>query len=107
MVVQHPPRQRWRSMFRLRLVAKHCISCAICMDVCSPAAIDMRPWRSRTPEGCRHTYLGLQSSKNRERAVSEMASFPYLAQPQRCNGCGQCVQQCPASALLLLATESS
>jgi ferredoxin len=75
------------------------------MDVCAPGAIHMRHWRSRTPEGLSYSYLALQSSANMERPVVKMASFPYLARAENCNGCRECVRQCPASALLLLAEQ--
>jgi ferredoxin len=69
------------------------------MDVCAPQAIEMRRWRARTPEGSSLMYRALRSKENREAGVAEMMSFPYLAQPERCDGCGECGEQCPVGAL--------
>ena len=48
-------------------------------------------------------YLALRSKDNREAAVAEMMSFPYLVKPERCNGCGECQEQCPVGALSVLS----
>lgn len=76
-------------MFELKLNARQCICCGICMDVCRPAAISMRLWRGRRVEG--------------NLVATEAMSFPYLAQPVRCDGCMECANQCPVSALSVSA----
>lgn len=89
-------------MFQLKLDGQLCISCGICMDVCAPKAIAMRLHRAANAEGSARTYLFLQSSRNAERQPEKMMTFPYLAEPARCNGCAACVRECPVSALELL-----
>lgn len=88
-------------MFRLRLQAKKCLSCGICQDVCRPLAIGMRTDTGRSVEGSFLSYLLLDSRANRERPPSPMATFPYLAEPDACDGCRECVVQCPVGALEL------
>ncbi len=66
----------------------------------------MRPWRSRTPEGYRYTYLRLESFKNIELAVSEMGSFPILL-GRRSAMAPDSVCNSASCARLLLAVESS
>lgn len=88
-------------MFSLRLNAKDCISCGICMDVCALQAITMRVKWSRSIEGSRLTYLHLRSYSNNEVAPAPMGTFPYLSDPVRCDGCGRCVAECPTLALKL------
>lgn len=88
-------------MFKLKLLARSCISCGICMDVCVSGAIQMRRWRFRTVEGVFYSYAKLQSARNPEMPVSDMMSFPYLGTAAKCNGCRECVLQCPVSALVL------
>ena len=34
-----------------------------------------------------------------------MMTFPYLASPEKCNGCGVCVRECPVNALELLGAQ--
>ncbi len=84
-------------MFALRLNARACLSCGICMDVCPPRAISMRTAGRRSVEGACLTLSFLGSSDE-----PSLMTFPYLAMPERCDGCGLCVQQCPLPALQLL-----
>lgn len=87
-------------MYELRLKAKQCISCAICVDVCRPRALNMRHWNSHsTVEGPVLTVFGLCSARNAERPLAHMATFPYMANADSCDGCMQCVWQCPVEAL--------
>ncbi|MGB9774102.1 MAG: ATP-binding protein [Bacteroidota bacterium] len=88
-------------MFKLRLNAKHCISCGICMDVCSRRAIAMRINKSNNVEGEFLSYLLLHSDGEKELPPVEMMTFPYLAYPHLCDGCMRCVNECPVSALEL------
>lgn len=37
-----------------------------------------------------------------EQPAENMMTFPYLARPERCNGCADCVRECPVNALELL-----
>jgi ferredoxin len=88
-------------MYSLRLLAKDCISCGICMDVCAPCAISMRTARTRSPEGNVLTHRFLEPQNPEERASAQMMTFPYLARPALCDGCNACVEQCPVGALVL------
>jgi ferredoxin len=91
-------------MFQLKLMGRSCISCGICMDVCGPRAIAMRVYKGMAVEGLSPTYLaGLGVS---EAPPQPMTSLPYLAAPDRCDGCGDCVDQCPAIALTLISESS-
>ncbi|MBI4428876.1 MAG: 4Fe-4S binding protein [Ignavibacteriales bacterium] len=88
-------------MFRLKLNAKLCISCGICMDVCQPLAIDMRVNILAKAEGDLLSYLQLHSVRNRESFPEKMMTFPYLSRPSLCDGCMLCVNECPTTALEL------
>ncbi len=88
-------------MFRLKLNAKNCISCGICMDVCTPRAIAMGINFSKSIEGKYSTNLYLSTKGNNEKLPEKMMTFPYLAHPQLCDGCANCVGECPVSALEL------
>lgn len=87
-------------MFRLRLAASLCVSCGICQDVCAPCAIAMRVHRAGRVEGTVRAHL-LLASHGAERPPETMGTFPYLARPERCDGCGACVRECPVGALAL------
>jgi ferredoxin len=78
-------------MFALRLNARACISCGICMDVCPPRAISMRTASRKCVEGaCLALYrMGSFGQPRPEPAL--LMTFPYLAIPERCDGCGPCV----------------
>ncbi len=88
-------------MFRLKLNAKNCTSCGICMDVCIPYTIAMGTNFSKSVEGKNLTTLYLNTKNNAEKLPEQMMTFPYLAYPQRCNGCANCVNECPVTALEL------
>ena len=94
-------------MNRLRLNGKQCLACGICMDVCQRQAIAMRLARSRPVEGDALTFLLLQTAHNAEMPPQPKGTFPYLAQPELCDGCGDCIAQCPTGALLLAVVEGS
>lgn len=87
--------------YELRVEAKQCVCCGICMDVCQPGAMGMRRWNSRTVEGAHLSYLRLRTKRNPEIPPAGMMTFPYLARPERCDGCMDCVQECPVTALSL------
>lgn len=88
-------------MFKLRLNARHCISCGICMDVCQPRAITMRTNKSASVEGEFLCYLKLRPDGDEELLTGEMMTFPYLARPHLCDGCMLCVEECPVMAIEL------
>ncbi len=88
-------------MFDLKLLAKDCISCGICMDVCDTKAIAMRTTWPRSPEGKVLTHRLLRSRDHEELSPLQLMTFPYLARPELCNGCYACVYQCPVNALVL------
>jgi len=88
-------------MFSLKLLAKNCISCGICMDVCDTKAIAMRTAWPKSPEGKVLTYRLLRSRDQEELLPMQMMTFPYLARPELCDGCEMCVDQCPVNALVL------
>lgn len=71
------------------------------MDVCQPQAIAMRIDKSDHIEGNLLSYLELSSDGNDELPLGEMMTFPYLAAPQHCDGCKECVEECPVLALEL------
>jgi ferredoxin len=93
-------------MFALRLNARACLSCGICMDVCPPRAISMRTASRKRVEGARLTLPLLGSFGEPSSELASMMTFPYLAIPEQCDGCGLCVQQCPVPALELLGEAS-
>ena len=81
-------------IWRLQLNARQCVSCGICMDVCGPRAIAMRMWNGRTIDGAIHdARLGT--------SVRRAMTFPYLAAPRLCDGCLECIRECPTAALAL------
>jgi ferredoxin len=80
-------------MFRLKLDADRCVCCGICMDLCAPQAITMKPWQSVTVEGEVRT---CQTS-----VTTAKSSFPRMSRPELCDGCARCVEQCPVCALEL------
>jgi ferredoxin len=88
-------------MFSLKLLAKGCISCGICMDVCDTKAIVMRTTWPKSPEGKVLTYRLLHPQDQEELSPVPMMTFPYLAHPELCDGCGMCVDQCPVNSLVL------
>lgn len=88
-------------MFRINLNGRECISCGICMDVCAPRALGMKTHKARTMEGAM-CYGHLASAGNPERPPEPMMTFPFMAAAELCNGCGDCVAQCPTLALKLL-----
>ncbi|MBL7995718.1 4Fe-4S binding protein [bacterium] len=92
-------------MLKLKLNAKFCISCGICMDVCPERAINMRIHNSSGVEGERLAYLALGPYRANELPPSGMMTFPWLANPPHCNGCMLCEKECPVCALTLQQIE--
>lgn len=86
-------------MYKLKLNAKDCISCGICMDVCSLNAIDMRINKGKTIEGNNFIYLDLNGKTNKELPPEKMFTFPFMALPELCDGCMVCVKECPTYAI--------
>jgi Pyruvate/2-oxoacid:ferredoxin oxidoreductase delta subunit len=93
-------------MFKLRLEARQCLCCGICMDVCTPRAIAMRSYKKFGLEGPTLSYLVLNSGGNAELPPSVMSTFPYMAEADRCDGYMLCVSECPTSALDLRINQS-
>ena len=83
-------------MYVIRLDARQCVSCGICADVCDPRALRMRVWRGRTVEG-------VLSDRRSALRKADAGTFPYLADPARCDGCLACVEECPVRALALFS----
>ena len=88
-------------MWKLELNPQRCACCGVCMDVCHARAIAMHVYRAARVEGGTPVFRALNSPKNPERPLSPQMGFPYLADAKRCDGCGDCVKQCPATALEL------
>jgi NAD-dependent dihydropyrimidine dehydrogenase PreA subunit len=88
-------------MFSLKFLAKNCIACGICMDVCDAKAIAMHTTWPRSPEGKVLTYCLLRSREQDQPSTAQMMTFPYLARPVVCNGCEKCVNQCPVNSIVL------
>lgn len=86
-------------MYRLKLNAKECISCGICMDVCLAKAIQMRIDKGKTIEGNNLVYLELNGKANLELSPEQMMTFPFMANVEHCDGCMICVYECPTSAI--------
>lgn len=89
-------------MYRLKLNAKDCISCGICMDVCLSKAIDMRIHRGKTIEGNYLLFLEFNGKTNKELLPEKMITFPFLKNSKLCNGCMICVKECPTSAIEII-----
>ena len=75
------------------------------MDVCVSGAISMRFHRARNLEGQVRTHCLLYGDRTAEPRPAAMMTFPYLASPQRCDGCNDCVRECPVGALELARGE--
>ena len=86
-------------MYKLKLNAIECISYGICMDVCLPNAIDMRVNKGSTIEGTELVYLTLNTETNTELLLAKMMTFPFMRKGERCNGCMDCVNECPTYAI--------
>jgi ferredoxin len=89
-------------MYKLKLSAKDCISCGICMDVCLPKAIAMRIHKGKTIEGVYLSCLELNGAKKKESVFEQMMTFPFMANVDNCDGCMDCVKECPTNAIEIL-----
>ncbi len=94
-------------MHRLKLDSRSCVSCGICMDVCRLQAMTMREFAAPRIEGQVYSYLELRWFTSEERLPVTVGMFPYLALPEQCDGCQQCVRQCPVHALELKTSDLS
>lgn len=92
-----------------------CTFCAACVEACEPHALDFGhadpPWRlkAQVAESCL-THRGIVCLSCRDACGEAAIRFrPALGgarpelEPDRCTGCGACVNVCPASAILLAA----
>ncbi|MDP3683102.1 MAG: 4Fe-4S binding protein [Ignavibacteria bacterium] len=89
-------------MYKLKLTAKECISCGICMDVCLPKAIDMRVHRGNNIEGNTLFYLALNGNSNQVQVSEQMMTFPFMVNAKLCDGCMECAEECPTNAIKIL-----
>jgi ferredoxin len=71
------------------------------MDVCSPHALNMRIHSLRKAEGG-WMFLALRKYGSEEKQPEPMMTFPFLAEPEDCDGCMDCVKECPAVALEII-----
>ena len=69
------------------------------MDVCMPNAIDMRVNKGTTIEGVELIYFALNGETNTELPPVKMMIFPFMCKAENCNGCADCVKECPTSAI--------
>lgn len=72
------------------------------MDVCIPGAIDMKLHKGNSIEGDSYSYLLLNKKNNYESPLNNMMTFPFMAISNLCNGCMECVKECPTSAIDIL-----
>lgn len=86
-------------MYKLILDAKECVSCGICFDVCRPCALNMRMYKGSALEGYHLIHVELNNNYNKEQSPAKMMTFPFLELPELCNGCSECVNECPTSAI--------
>lgn len=86
---------------KLKLHAKDCLCCGICMDVCKPRAIEMKIAPEGSIAGTHLSYLTLDRKANREKPKEPWTSYPFLASPSACDECMKCILECPSSALEL------
>jgi len=63
----------------------------------------MRPYKKQGLEGPVLSYLALNIDSNTETPPKVMATFPFMANADFCDGCLLCVHQCPTRALELQA----
>lgn len=66
-----------------------------------PKALGVRAASGRNVEGTVLSYALLDAPANRERPKPPMDTFPYLAAPDDCTGCRDCVVQCSVGVLEL------
>ncbi len=88
---------------RLKLDAKACVSCGICMDLCPPGAIDMARANRVGVEGPVRLVALLEAPG--EAPPAQGMTFPYLADPRRCVLCRICEEACPTGALVMQGEE--
>ena len=67
------------------------------MDVCGPGALKMRVWRTKTVDGLAKT----RPAGSDGEVGKGMLTFPYMARPELCDGCLECVRQCPVEVLTI------
>jgi NAD-dependent dihydropyrimidine dehydrogenase PreA subunit len=84
-------------MFKFVLNTRECISCAVCVDLCSPVALSMKAYSGKTIEG--KTQIKSNEFDNLKVFEENKLSFPYFSSPIECNGCMVCVNECPVNAI--------
>jgi len=57
-----------------------------------------------TEQSARHICRAgsLDGERNAEAGPREMGTFPYLAEEEKCDGCRECVRQCPVGAMVVM-----
>jgi len=88
-------------VYELALNARQCLCCGICADVCTPRALRLRPWRGRTVER-RHVAAPVLAGA----AAAVAEGFPIMPDGAQCDGCFDCINECPVSVLQLVACEA-
>lgn len=88
-------------MYKLKLNSSDCISCGICQDVCLPKAIGMRTHKGKTIEGKMLIIPDIEV-ESIDYTTDNLMTFPFMEKDSLCDGCLDCVKECPTSAINIL-----